>query len=84
MDDDVFDKGLAKRKSTLGAEYVERNFAAADDFTFPIQEAISAIGARRLRHHAGPFGVRRSPFDHATSGMCLSDTGSMNSSLVPK
>ena len=35
MDDDLFEKGLAKRKSTLGADYVEKNLAAADEFTKP-------------------------------------------------
>lgn len=84
MGDDLFDKDLGMREAIPGAEYVERNFAAADDFTFPFQEAISVTGARRLRHHADPIGVRRSPFDHATRAMCLSCTGSMNSSLVPK
>ena len=31
-----------KRKATLGAEYVEKNLAAADDFTRPFQEAMTA------------------------------------------
>lgn len=42
MDKDLFEKGLAKRKATLGAEYVEKNLAAADDFTRPFQEAMTA------------------------------------------
>lgn len=42
MTNDLFDTGLAKRKATLGAEYVERNLAAADDFTRPFQEAMTA------------------------------------------
>ena len=42
MDDSFFEKGLAKRKATLGAEYVEKNLAAADDFTRPFQEAMTA------------------------------------------
>ena len=42
MDNDLFEKGLAKRKSTLGAEYVEKNLAAADEFTKPFQEAMTA------------------------------------------
>jgi len=42
MDNDLFEKGLAKRKDTLGAEYVENNLAAADDFTRPFQEAMTA------------------------------------------
>ena len=42
MDDDLFGKGLAMRKTVLGAEYVEKNLAAADDFTRPFQEAMTA------------------------------------------
>ncbi len=42
MDDDLFEKGLAKRKATLGAAYVEKNLAAADEFTRPFQEAMTA------------------------------------------
>lgn len=42
MDDKLFEKGLERRKATLGAEYVERNLAAADDFTRPFQEAMTA------------------------------------------
>ena len=38
----LFESGLAARKATLGAEYVERNLAAADDFTRPFQEAMTA------------------------------------------
>ncbi|MBE8159139.1 MAG: 4-carboxymuconolactone decarboxylase [Betaproteobacteria bacterium] len=40
--DDFFNKGLAKRKETLGAEYVEKNLAAADGLTRPFQEAMTA------------------------------------------
>jgi len=42
MDEKMFEKGLAKRKETLGAEYVETNLAAADEFTRPFQEAMTA------------------------------------------
>ncbi len=42
MDDSYFEKGLAKRKATLGAECVEKNLAAADDFNRPFQEAMTA------------------------------------------
>ncbi|ABD54509.1 carboxymuconolactone decarboxylase family protein [Jannaschia sp. CCS1] len=40
--DDFFKLGLEQRKATLGAEYVEANLAAADDFTRPFQEAMTA------------------------------------------
>jgi 4-carboxymuconolactone decarboxylase len=41
MDEKLFTKGLGKRKATLGAEYVEKNLAKADDFTLPFQEAMT-------------------------------------------
>ncbi len=42
MDEKLFEKGLKKRKETLGAEYVEKNLEQADDFTLPFQEAMTA------------------------------------------
>jgi 4-carboxymuconolactone decarboxylase len=42
MKPDLFEKGLAKRKATLGAEYVENNLANADDFTREFQETMTA------------------------------------------
>ena len=42
MDEKLFEKGLKKRKETLGAEYVEKNLEQADDFTRPFQEAMTA------------------------------------------
>ena len=42
MNDDLFEKGLEHCKATLGADYVERNLAAADDLTRPFQEAMTA------------------------------------------
>lgn len=41
MDKQRFETGLAQRKATLGAEYVEKNLAAADDFTQPFQEMMT-------------------------------------------
>ena len=41
MDDSLFEKGLAKRKATLGAEYVEKSLENADDFSLPFQEAMT-------------------------------------------
>ena len=40
--DDMFEIGLEQRKATLGAEYVEKNLAAADEFTLPFQKAMTA------------------------------------------
>lgn len=41
MDKELFEKGIAQRKATLGAEYVQKNLDAADDFNRPFQEAMS-------------------------------------------
>lgn len=38
MGQDRYDRGLALRKKVLGAEYVEKSLAAADDFSRPMQE----------------------------------------------
>ncbi len=42
MDDSLFEKGLAKRKATLGADYVQNNLDSADDFSLPFQEAMTS------------------------------------------
>jgi 4-carboxymuconolactone decarboxylase len=41
VDQDRFEKGLAKRKAVLGADYVEKSLAAADDFSRPFQEMLT-------------------------------------------
>ena len=41
FDEELFLKGLEKRKQTLGTEYVENNIAKADEFTRPFQEAMT-------------------------------------------
>ncbi len=41
MDKELFEKGLAARKATLGEEYVQKNLDAADDFNRPFQEAMT-------------------------------------------
>jgi 4-carboxymuconolactone decarboxylase len=38
---ELWDQGLSVRKEVLGAEYVERNLRAADDFTMPMQELVT-------------------------------------------
>ena len=42
MDEKLFEKGLERRKATLGASYVEANLYGADDFNRPFQEAMTA------------------------------------------
>lgn len=41
MDKARFDRGLARRKATLGADYVEKTLASADDFSRPFQEMMT-------------------------------------------
>ncbi len=41
MSDEMFEKGLAIRKKVLGAEYVEKSLAQADDFSRPMQELVT-------------------------------------------
>ncbi len=41
MDKDRFELGVTKRKSTLGAEYVENTLQSADDFSRPFQEMMT-------------------------------------------
>lgn len=41
MSSEMFDKGLAMRKRVLGAEYVEKSLAAADEYSRPLQELVT-------------------------------------------
>jgi 4-carboxymuconolactone decarboxylase len=38
---ETFERGLAIRKSVLGAEFVEKSIASADDFNRPLQELVT-------------------------------------------
>ncbi len=38
MSNEKFERGLKLRKQVLGAEYVEKSMAAADEFSMPMQE----------------------------------------------
>ncbi len=41
MTQSLFDRGLAARKAVLGADYVEKSLAQADEFTKPLQELVT-------------------------------------------
>ena len=41
MDKERFETGVAQRKATLGAEYVDKTLASADDFSRPFQEMMT-------------------------------------------
>jgi 4-carboxymuconolactone decarboxylase len=41
MDKELFEKGLKVRREVLGAEYVDKAIASADDFNRPLQELVT-------------------------------------------
>ena len=41
MNDELFKRGLEIRKAVLGAEFVEKSIAAADDFNMPMQQLVT-------------------------------------------
>ena len=41
MDRSMFEKGLSIRREVLGAEYVDKAIATADDFNRPLQELVT-------------------------------------------
>lgn len=41
MTNETFEKGLAKRKMVLGAEFVEKSLDGANDFSRPFQEFVT-------------------------------------------
>ena len=41
MDKKRFDEGLAVRRAVLGADYVDKSIASADDFNMPMQELVT-------------------------------------------
>lgn len=41
MDKERFETGIEKRKATLGADYVDKTLASADDFSRPFQEMMT-------------------------------------------
>jgi 4-carboxymuconolactone decarboxylase len=41
VDKETFEKGLAIRRSVLGADFVDTQFATADDFNRPLQELVT-------------------------------------------
>jgi 4-carboxymuconolactone decarboxylase len=41
MPNETYERGLEIRKEVVGADYVERSLAQADDFTGPLQELVT-------------------------------------------
>jgi 4-carboxymuconolactone decarboxylase len=42
-DNQLFEKGLSKRKQVLGADYVDANLASSDDFMMTFQRAVTEL-----------------------------------------
>jgi 4-carboxymuconolactone decarboxylase len=42
MSNEMFEKGLKVRREVLGAEYVDKAIAGADDFNRPLQELVTS------------------------------------------
>jgi len=42
VDETLFERGLQKRRETLGRDYVDKNLSSADSLTRPFQEAMTA------------------------------------------
>jgi len=43
LDKERFDRGLATRREVLGAAYVDKAVASADDFNLPLQEMVTRV-----------------------------------------
>lgn len=41
MKSELFEKGLTVRREVVGAQYVDKSLAAADDFNMPMQELVT-------------------------------------------
>lgn len=41
MTDEIYERGLQIRRDVVGADYVERSLAQADDFTRPLQDLVT-------------------------------------------
>lgn len=48
MADDLFERGLAVRKDVIGADYVNKALAEADEFTRPHELKIHIRGAKEV------------------------------------
>jgi 4-carboxymuconolactone decarboxylase len=41
MSDEIYERGLSIRREVVGAEYVDRSLAQADEFTKPLQDLVT-------------------------------------------
>jgi 4-carboxymuconolactone decarboxylase len=57
-DNDLFERGLEKRKQVLGDKYVDATFAGSDDFLMTFQRAVTEL-AWATRGVAPDLTIRR-------------------------
>ena len=55
MNKELFDKGLAIRKSVIGAEFVDKALASADAFNMPLQELVTEYSWQSPFLHYGQW-----------------------------
>jgi len=94
MDDDErqrFEAGLQTRREVLGAEYVERALANADDFTMPFQEFVTTQGWHAVWNRPGLDRRTRSIINLATltalgrsQELALHVRGALNNGVTPE
>jgi 4-carboxymuconolactone decarboxylase len=53
MTSELFESGLHIRREVLGADYVDRSLAAADDFSRPLQELVTEYCWGKIWSRAG-------------------------------
>ena len=53
LDQDRFDKGLATRRAVLGADYVDKAIASADDFNRPLQQMVTEVAWNGIWNRPG-------------------------------
>lgn len=53
MTDDLYERGLKLRREVLGAEYVDKSIAGADDFNRPLQDLVTRYCWGDVWHRPG-------------------------------
>src|SRR5215203_5285752 len=86
-----FEAGLQTRREVLGAEYVERALANADDFTMPFQEFVTTQGWHAVWNRPGLDRRTRSIINLATltalgrsQELALHVRGALNNGVTPE
>ena len=90
-DREHFESGLQTRREVLGAEYVERSLAGADDFTRPFQEFVTIHAWDAVWNRPGLDRRTRSIINLATltalgrsHELALHVRGALNNGVTPE